>query len=202
MSQIKSVPSSGRLERRKVVARLLRDRKDLVVITSLGSPTYDVASAGDHDRNFYLWGAMGGAAMIGLGLALAKPTVPVMVLLGDGEALMGMGAFATIALQNPPNLSVIILDNELYGETGSQVSHTSAGADLAAIAAGCGIKQATTLHTAAEVEDLAKRIMQVDAGPSVTVIKIGGGDESRVLPSRDGVWLKTRVQTALGTLPG
>src|SRR5580692_9802097 len=108
MSQSASQSTSNRLERRKVVARLVRDRGDLVVVTSLGSPTYDLAAAGDHERNFYLWGAMGGAAMIGLGLALAKPTVPVAVLVGDGEALMGMGGFATIAVQNPPNLSIII----------------------------------------------------------------------------------------------
>ncbi|WP_436784627.1 thiamine pyrophosphate-dependent enzyme, partial [Streptomyces sp. URMC 126] len=91
---------------------LLRDRGDLLVVTGLGSPTYDVAAAGDHPRNFYLWGAMGGAAMVGLGLALAQPTTPVLVVTGDGEMLMGLGGLATIAAKNPPNLSVAVLDNE------------------------------------------------------------------------------------------
>ncbi len=198
MSKGTSQTASNRLNRRKVVARLVRDRKDLVVITSLGSPTYDLAAAGDHDRNFYLWGAMGGAAVIGLGLALAKPDVPVAVIVGDGEALMGMGAFATIALQKPSNLSIVILDNELYGETGGQVSHTASAANLASIAAGCGIEHTSTATTAAEVDALATRINTVNSGPTVAIVKIDGSDEGRVLPSRDGVWLKTRVQAALG----
>jgi thiamine pyrophosphate-dependent acetolactate synthase large subunit-like protein len=84
------------LERRAALAALLRERGDLLVVSGLGSPTYDVAAAGDHPRNFYLWGAMGGAAMIGLGLALAQPALPVLVITGDGEQLMGMGALATI----------------------------------------------------------------------------------------------------------
>ena len=89
------------LDRRAVVARLLRDRTDLLVVSGLGAPSYDVAAAGDHPRNFCLWGAMGGAAVMGLGLALAQPDVPVAVITGDGETLMGLGAFATIALQAP-----------------------------------------------------------------------------------------------------
>ena len=201
MSQVTSIPKSNRLERRKVVARLVRDRKDLVAITSLGSPTYDLAAAGDHERNFYLWGAMGGAGVIGLGLAIAKPDVPVMVVVGDGEMLMGMGNFATIALQNPKNLTIVVLDNELYSETGSQLSHTAGGADLGAIAAGCGIKDVVRVNTQAEVEELAKRVNSIGTGATVALVKIAAGDDPRVLPSRDGVWLKTRTQAALGTLP-
>jgi thiamine pyrophosphate-dependent acetolactate synthase large subunit-like protein len=81
------------LNRRQVVATLLRDREGLVVVSGLGSSTYDVAAAGDNDKNFYLWGAMGGAAMLGLGIALAQPNVPILVVTGDGEMLMGMGSF-------------------------------------------------------------------------------------------------------------
>ncbi len=201
MSQVTSMPKSNRLERRKVVARLVRDRKELVVVTSLGSPTYDLADAGDHERNFYLWGAMGGAGVIGLGLAIAKPEIPVMVVVGDGEMLMGMGNFATIALQAPKNLTIVVLDNELYGETGSQTSHTSAGADLGTIASGSGIKNVLRVNTQAEVEELAVRVNSVGDGPTVAIVKIAAGDDKRVLPSRDGVWLKTRVQASLGTLP-
>ena len=119
---------------RAAVARLLANRgPDLLVVTGLGSPSYDVMAAGDDDRNFYLWGAMGGAAMIGLGLALARPDTPVLVLTGDGEQLMGLGALATVGARAPRNLSIVVLDNRLYGETGMQASHTGRGVDLVAV---------------------------------------------------------------------
>ena len=143
------------LHRRDVVARLLRDRTDLVVITGLGAPTYDVAAAGDHDRNFHLWGAMGGAAVMGMGLACARPGLPVAVITGDGEALMGMGGFATIASQQPANLTVVILDNGQYGETGAQPSHTAGGTDLAAVARACGIADTRVVTDQAGVAALA-----------------------------------------------
>src|ERR1700712_2221865 len=114
----------GTLDRRQTVATLLADRGDLLVVSGLGSPTYDVFAAGDHDANFYLWGAMGGAALIGLGLALAQPSRPVAVITGDGEALMGVGGLLTIAVKQPPNLSIIVLDNGHFGETGMQLSHS------------------------------------------------------------------------------
>ena len=127
------------LDRRQVVSTLLADRKDALVVAGLGASTYDLAAAGDNARNLYLWGAMGGAVMIGLGLALAQPKLPVVVVTGDGEMLMGMGSLATVGLQKPKNLSILVLDNEAYGETGGQVSHTSAAADLVGVARACGI---------------------------------------------------------------
>jgi thiamine pyrophosphate-dependent acetolactate synthase large subunit-like protein len=181
-----------------VVARLLADRGDVLVVTGLGAPTYDVAAAGDHERNFYLWGAMGGAAMMGLGLALAQPNLPVVVVTGDGEMLMGMGAFATIAVQKPVNLAVVILDNGLYGETGGQPSHTTYGTDLAAIAKACGIADAQTITTMEEVERLGASLHSAVAGPKVAVIRIDPADAPRVLPSRDGAFLKGRFRGALG----
>lgn len=78
------------LHRRDVVAALVQDRGDMLVVSGLGSPTYDLMAAGDHDLNYYLWGAMGGAAMIGLGLARTNPDRSVLVVTGDGEMLMGM----------------------------------------------------------------------------------------------------------------
>ncbi len=189
---------SSALDRREVAARLLRDRRDVIVVASLGAPTYDVAAAGDHPRNFYLWGAMGGAAMVGLGLALAQPSVPVVVFAGDGEMLMGMGGFATIALQAPRNLAIVILDNGLYGETGGQASHTAGGADLAAIAAGCGVRDCRVIRQASDLDALAARIHAIGAGPMVAVVKIDGEDKPRCLPSRDGVWLNARFRAELG----
>src|SRR5436305_7781127 len=139
------------LERRSVVASLLTERKEAIVVGGLGASTYDIAAAGDHDRNLYLWGAMGGAVMIGLGLALAQPKLPVMVITGDGEMLMGMGSLATVGLQKPANLSIIVLDNEVYGETGGQASHTGASTDLVGIARCCAIADSRNQATLTEV---------------------------------------------------
>ena len=189
---------SNELDRRKVVARLLANRKDAVVVPGLGSCNYDITAAGDHDRNFYYWGAMGGAAMIGLGIALAQPKVPVIVITGDGELLMGMGGLATIALSDPKNLSVIALDNGHYGETGGQKSHTSGRADLSIIASGCGIADVRTIDTMSEVETLSERINRVGDGPLFATIKIGNAELPRVLPQRDATFLQNRVRIALG----
>lgn len=186
------------LDRRVVVSRLVADRKHLVVVTGLGSPTYDVAAAGDSDRNFYLWGAMGGAATVGLGLALARPDTPVLVVTGDGEMLMGMGGFATIAVQKPANLRIAVLDNGLYGETGGQLSHTRQGVDLGVVARGCGIADVRTITTMDEVATLADQIHAVEHGPIVAVIKIKPTEPQRVLPSRDGPYLKSRLRAAFG----
>ncbi|MDP3175643.1 MAG: thiamine pyrophosphate-dependent enzyme [Phenylobacterium sp.] len=190
--------SNALLDRREVVSRLLVDRNDALVVTSLGSATYDVANVGDHDRNFYLWGAMGGAAVLGLGLALAQPDVPVIVFVGDGELLMGLGSLATIAQQRPGNLTVVVLDNELYGETGAQKTHVAYGTDLAAVARGCGIDDSVTLTTMAEVETLALRAHSVRTETAVAVIKIDGGDAPRVIPLRDGAVNRGRLRLALG----
>ncbi len=139
---VREMSKANLLNRRDVVSSLLRDRKDAIVVGGLGASTYDIAAAGDHNRNFYLWGAMGGAVMIGLGLALAQPKLPVVVITGDGEMLMGMGSLATVGLQKPANLSIVVLDNESYGETGGQMSHTASAADLVGVARACGIADA------------------------------------------------------------
>ncbi|MEO1688523.1 MAG: thiamine pyrophosphate-dependent enzyme, partial [Pseudomonadota bacterium] len=143
------------LDRREVVARLLRDRGEAVVVTGLGNPTWDVAAAGDHARNLYLWGAMGGAVAMALGLALARPETPIWCVTGDGEMMMGLGSLAVAAQSAPANLSILVLDNGEYGETGAQRAHTAAGADLAAIARGCGIAAAVRVEDAAGLEALA-----------------------------------------------
>jgi thiamine pyrophosphate-dependent acetolactate synthase large subunit-like protein len=185
------------LDRRDTVARLLKDRRDLLVVSGLGAPTYDVAAAGDHPRNFYLWGAMGGAAMIGYGLALAQPRTPVLVVTGDGEMLMGMGALATIAVRNPGNLTIVVLDNGLYGETGGQKTHTAHRTDLVAVARACGIAEASRLATITDVDALAPRVHAGGGGTRFAVAAIDAAEPPRVLPARDGVFLKNRMRAAL-----
>jgi thiamine pyrophosphate-dependent acetolactate synthase large subunit-like protein len=189
------------LERRSVVSTLLAGRKDAIAVGGLGASTYDIAAAGDHDRNFYLWGAMGGAVMIALGLALAQPELPVVVITGDGEMLMGMGSLATVGLQQPKNLTIIVLDNEVYGETGGQASHTATNTDLVGIAKACGIKDACSLATMAEIKTFAAEIQDISAGPRFASIKIDSANLERVLASRDGTFIVNRIRGSLGFLP-
>jgi thiamine pyrophosphate-dependent acetolactate synthase large subunit-like protein len=189
------------LGRRSVVTGLLANRKDAIVVGGLGASTYDIAAVGDHDRNFYLWGAMGGAVMIGLGIALAQPELPVLVITGDGEMLMGMGSLATVGLQKPKNLTIVVLDNEVYGETGGQASHTAATVDLVGVARSCGIADVRTLATMAEIEGFAPSMQDVASGPRFVSIKIDSANLERVLASRDGSFIVTRIRGALGFGP-
>ena len=179
------------LERRSVVSGLLADRQDAVVVGGLGASTYDIAAAGDHDRNFYLWGAMGGAVMIGLGVALAQPELPVVVITGDGEMLMGMGSLATVGLQKPANLTIVVLDNEVYGETGGQASHTATTVDLVGVARACGISDARAIATMADIEAFAPVMQDVSSGPRFASVKIDGANLERALSSRDGTFIVT-----------
>jgi len=189
------------LDRREVVSSLLAERKDAIVIGGLGASTYDIAAAGDHERNFYLWGAMGGAVMIGLGVALAQPKLPVMVITGDGEMLMGMGSLANVGLQKPGNLTIVVLDNECYGETGGQASHTAAGTDLVSVAKASGIAAVSSITTMAEVEAFKGSLQDVSAGPRFARVKIDGANLERALSSRDGAFIVNRIRGALGFQP-
>src|SRR5579863_643210 len=187
--------NDGTLDRREVAAALLRDPGELLVVSGLGAPSYDAAAAGDRALNFYLWGAMGGAAMIGLGLALAQPSRRVLVLTGDGEMLMGMGSLATIAAANAPNLAIAVLDNARYGETGSQHSHTGLTTDLAAVATACGWAATATARSMAEVEALRERLRREHL---FAVLRIAPDEPPRYLPSRDGGYLADRFRRTLG----
>lgn len=189
------------LRRREVVARLLSRRGDALVILGLGAPAYDAAAAGDHPLNFYLWGAMGGAALMGLGLALAQPARRVLVITGDGEQLMGLGGFATIAVQRPLNLALVILDNERYGETGQQRTHTASGTDLAAVARACGFAHAQQFTDPSQLDALCA--LTYDApGPVCAVVKVSPAVDAPVLPPRDGHFLKDRFRSALLAVTG
>ena len=184
------------LNRREVVAKLLADAGDLLVITGLGSPTWDCATIMDRDLNFYLRGAMGSASSIGLGLALAQPERRVMVITGDAEIMMTAGALATIGAQGPKNLSIVVLDNEHYGETGMQPSLTSFGADLAAMAAGAGFPVTETIWDEAALERVVPVILTGD-GPCLHAIKVKAENYPKTLPPSDGAYLKDRFRLAL-----
>jgi thiamine pyrophosphate-dependent acetolactate synthase large subunit-like protein len=188
---------TGSLDRRAAVKALLADRGDLLVVTGLGSSCYDVFDAGDHDANFYLWGAMGGAAMVGLGLALAQPKRPVAIITGDGEQLMGLGSLATIAAKKPNNLSIVVLDNAHFGETGMQRSHSGLGARLELIASGAGFPSVAEIKDRAALDAFRPKLHDV-RGPHFARVAISTDHVDRALPPRDGVFLKNRFRQHLG----
>jgi len=186
------------LHRRDVVNELLRDRGDILVIAGLGAPNWDVSAAGDHANNFPLWGAMGAATMMGLGLALAQPKRKVLVITGDGEMLMSIGSLATVAVEKPPNLTIAVLDNERFGETGMQKTHTASGVDLAGIALASGIRTSQTVRTMDQVSEIRDLVHQ-GKGPVFALVKINPEALVFTLPPADGVILTTRFrQSVLG----
>jgi thiamine pyrophosphate-dependent acetolactate synthase large subunit-like protein len=185
------------LQRRDFVKQMLAGRSnDLLVACGLGSSTFDVAHAGDNPLNFYLWGAMGSAAMVGLGIALAQPQRRVAVFTGDGEMLMGLGSLATIGVKQPSNLAIIVLDNEHYGETGMQASHTRAGISLVDIALGCRFKRAVNVDKVSEIP-LARDIFYSQPGPVLIRARVDTTELDKVLPERDGVILARRFTQQL-----
>lgn len=184
------------LERRATVRTLLSNRGDMLCVTGLGGTCWDVAAAGDNTMNFYLWGAMGCAAMVGLGLALAQPDRRVLVVTGDGEALMGLGAFATIAVQRPKNLAIAVVDNEHFGETGMQPTHTGSGVDLARVAEAAGFAATTVARDDAGLAR-ATAMLREAPGPVLAVLKVDTAKQPLVMPPRDGAYLKDRFREAL-----
>jgi len=184
------------LRRRAVVKELLAQRGDLLVVAGLGASAWDVTAAGDSPLNFYLWGAMGGAVSLGLGLALAQPSRRVLVITGDGEMLMGLGSLATVAIQAPPNLAIVVLDNERYGETGMQLTHTAGSMDLAAAAAAGGIPVCSMLTDQKSLTAALPQIRQ-GIGPVFFNIKVRAEKLPLVLPPKDGAYLKDRFRLAL-----
>lgn len=184
------------IRRRPFVAGLLAGDDGVLLVTGLGAPAWDATAAGDRDRTFPLWGAMGGAVAMGLGLALARPHDRVLVLTGDGELLMGLGSLSTVGYHRPANLAVVVLDNERYGETGAQPTHTARYTDLAGVAAACGWPSTGTVRTPDEAAALAAGLWEQE-GPRFWVVKVAAADEALVMPPRDGAHLKERFRRAL-----
>ena len=184
------------LHRREVVGFLLKDRKDLLVVAGLGSTAWDITAAGDSPLSFPMWGAMGQAAMLGLGLALAQPQRRVLVITGDGEMLMGLGSLAAIGAQRPDNLSIAVLDNERHGETGMQRGLTASGVDIAGVASASGFASTSTARDVHELERCAKAI-RLAPGPTLCVFKVKAEAAPRVLPPKHGGYLKDRFRAAL-----
>ena len=184
------------LNRRYVVSELLKERKESLVVNGLGGTCWDVASLGDNNLNFYVWGGMGNSCMIGLGLALAQPDKKIIVITGDGEMLMGIGSLSTIAVKHPNNLSIVVFDNELYGETGKQTTHTAHGADLSKIAVGSGVENATIIKTKDDLIPLSSSINTITE-LTFSQIKINTDEGPMILPIREGAYIKSRFRKAV-----
>jgi len=170
--------------------------QDEVVLGGIGGPTYDLYGAGDRNRNLYTWGSMGMISSMGLGLALARPDLRVIVLDGDGALLMNLGSLATIARKAPPNLVHIVWDDEAYETTGRQPTHTASGTDLAAIAAGAGIRQALTVTDTAGFSAALDRALQA-RGPWFIAAKVIQ-EKGTARPPRDPLFFKYRFIQAIG----
>jgi thiamine pyrophosphate-dependent acetolactate synthase large subunit-like protein len=184
------------LERRAVVTRILRDRGDAAVVTGIGNAVHDVASCGDDDRNMYLAGIMGGAAMVAFGVAVAQPDRRVVVITGDGELLAGIGSLPTIGVERPENLAIVVLDNEAYGATGGQKTHTAGGVDLVGIAAASGFTSTALITDEAGVEAAIADIYD-RPGPYFAVVKVMATSGPRLDVSRDGTYVSRRFRAAM-----
>jgi thiamine pyrophosphate-dependent acetolactate synthase large subunit-like protein len=192
-----TIQITPQLDRREAVKALLADRGDLLVVSGLGSSSYDVFDAGDHAGNFYLWGAMGGAAMVGLGLAQAQPRRGILVITGDGEQLMGVGSLLTIAVRKPENLAIAVLDNGHFGETGMQRSHAGLGARLDVIARGAGFESVAEITDMDGIAAFRSGLRKLSGGPKLALIRVATTHVERALPPRDGVFLKNRFRQHL-----
>ena len=187
----------GLLERRAAVAGILGDTKDMLIVTGLaGSKDDALAAAGDVPNLFTLSGAMGAAAAMGLGLALAQPNKRVVVITGDGELLMNVGTLASIGVMNPPNLSILCVDNGRYGETGWQESHTGRGVDIAKMAEGGAIKQVRTVTEESQIPE-ASQLLHGSNGTSFILLKVAPTEARKIHRDRDASYNKTRFREAV-----
>jgi thiamine pyrophosphate-dependent acetolactate synthase large subunit-like protein len=185
------------LERSEAVPALIGRHEDFLIITGLGGTACDVgAVTGDGAHVYSLAGAMGAACMMGLGLALSRPDKRVLVVTGDGELLMNVGALATIAVMDPSNLAILCVDNGHYGETGWQKSHTSLGVDLEKIAVGCGIRHTRTVAAAADIAGGA-RLLREGNGASFVCLRVKPTEPPDFKRNFDASLCRDRFRAAL-----
>lgn len=188
---------SNKLQRRALVAELLKHRGGALIIPGLGSPTWDCFAAGDSPEYLYSWGGMGLAVPTALGVALAQPDRRVVAITGDGEMMMGVGSLGVVADQAPSNLAILVLDNEHFGETGRQHGLTGSRTDLCRVAEGFGIERTMLVTEEAQTEALAHLIFR-QSGPNFAVAKIALSEDPWKLPVKDGVAIARRFRVAVG----
>lgn len=184
------------LERRALTTDLLASRGNALAVSGLGSATWDLFAAGDHRNNLYTWGGMGLAVPLTLGLALSQTERRILCITGDGEMMMGIGSLAVVANQAPTNLSILVLDNESFGETGKQTGLTAGPTDIESISRGSGISQTCTVRERREIADLAQFLFH-QTGPLLAVAKIAHKDAPWALPEKDGASIARRFREAV-----
>ncbi|MGH7910949.1 MAG: thiamine pyrophosphate-dependent enzyme [Candidatus Dormibacteraceae bacterium] len=185
------------LDRGEAVPAIVGRHHDFLIVTGLAGAAKDVASLSDDAPNvFTMGGAMGAATSIGLGLALAVPRRQVLVVTGEGELLMNLGSLATVAALDPPNLSILCVDNARYGETGYQRSHTAFRTDLEQVARGAGIRRTMTART---VDDLAAahRLLRDQAAAAFVVVRVNTNPPPPYRRDFDGAACRLRFRAAL-----
>lgn len=186
------------LQRRTAVPALLGRPDDLLIVSGLGGASKDLhALVGPAANLFPMFGAMGAASTIGLGLALARPERRVVVVTGEGELLMDLGALATIAVAGPSNLAIVCVDNGLYQETGGQDSHTAAKVDLEAVARGCGITTALTVRSESDLRDGAAAVREAP-GPVLVVLRVDASDPPEAIRDMDPAACRLRFRAFVG----
>ena len=159
------IPNTKRMNRAELTQRLVAKLKnDEAVIGGIGNSNFDLWATGQRPQNFYMLGSMGLACPIALGVALAQPQRKVFALEGDGSILMQLGCLSTIAARRPANLAIIIMDNGAYQITGGQSTTTALGADIVAIAQGCGLTQSAWAADEGAFEELVAQALRED-GP-------------------------------------
>jgi thiamine pyrophosphate-dependent acetolactate synthase large subunit-like protein len=196
-AQTSAPAASNKLQRRQLVADVLRHRGNGLVVPGLGSATWDLFAAGDTPENLYSWGGMGLAVPTALGLALAQPSRRVLALTGDGEIMMGIGSLGVVADQAPQNMAILVLDNETFSETGRQRGLTGNRVDLCAVAKGFGIRETMLVTSADSTESLAKFLFETP-GPVLAVAKIALSEDPWRLPEKDGAAIARRFKISLG----
>ena len=188
---------SNKIARRPFVADLLARRGTSLIVTGLGSPTWDCFAAGDSPDYLYSWGGMGLAVPTALGVAIAQPQRRVICITGDGELMMGIGSLAVVGDQAPGNLGILVLDNEKFGETGRQRGLSSGRTDIAAVARGFGIGKTMTVTEQGAVPELARLLFEAP-GPVLAIAKIAITDDPWALPEKDGAAIGQRFRVSLG----
>lgn len=140
------------MRRIEAIDLIARKAGDALLVCNLGYPARELYAVADRPENFYMLGSMGLASSIGLGLALACPRRRVIALDGDGSVLMNLGSLSTIACRGPENYLLVILDNGVYGSTGSQPTPVCSRTDLARMASAAGIEDVRTASDTAGLE--------------------------------------------------
>jgi thiamine pyrophosphate-dependent acetolactate synthase large subunit-like protein len=190
-------PAPNKIARRPFVADILKHRGSALIVSGLGSPTWDCFAAGDAAEHLYSWGGMGLAVPTALGLALAQPGRRVVAITGDGEMMMGLGSLAVIGDQAPKNLAVLMLDNEKFAETGRQRGLTAGRTDIAAVAKAFGIADTLVVTEQGKAGELARFLFEAP-GPVFAVAKIAVTEDPWALPEKDGAAIAHRFRAALG----